>query len=106
NNSLCLNVQKLVQHTRDIDFLIFLFANYFCLKRLTNGQDIPVLNQLLVYNLSSLTMGLGGRVNTNVKASFRSFKKEIDNFLDLSLFATQGSSTAISSVMRSYVALI
>ncbi|KAI8885498.1 hypothetical protein K501DRAFT_179851 [Backusella circina FSU 941] len=102
NNSFCQNAQ----HTRDIAYLTSLFANYFCLERLASGQDIPVLNQSLLYDFDSLIVGLGSRANPNAKAFFRSFKRGFDNFLDPNLFTTQGFSTVISCVMRSYETLI
>ncbi|GAA5798102.1 hypothetical protein HPULCUR_003502 [Helicostylum pulchrum] len=106
NTSFCAAVQKTVSHCRDVTSATSLFVNFFVLELLSEDMTIPSLTHTFLYDFASLAINLGTKALPNVAESFNRFKEMLGDTYIPERFHSQGFTTTVTEVIRSYSALI
>ncbi|ORE05998.1 hypothetical protein BCV72DRAFT_208249 [Rhizopus microsporus var. microsporus] len=92
-------IQEVVDHTTQLIYAGSIFANYYFLELLENGEELPMVTQNLFYNIFSIFAGQGKHASDSIKKSFKTFRES--TFLiqcDLDKYANKGYMTTVSSV--------
>jgi hypothetical protein len=83
-------IQEVVDHIAQLVYTEFIFANYYFLELLENGEELPVVAQSLFYNILSIFAGQGKYVSDSTK-SFKIFCKSTSlTQPDLGKYASKG----------------
>ncbi|KAG2230476.1 hypothetical protein INT48_002994 [Thamnidium elegans] len=103
--SFCVAVQKAVSHCRDVTSTTSLFINFFILELLSAGMPIPLLTHTFLYDFASLVMNLGTKALPHVVESFSRFTEMLGDTCIPERFYSQGFTTAVTDIIRSYSVL-
>ncbi|KAI8068872.1 hypothetical protein BDF21DRAFT_477225 [Thamnidium elegans] len=106
NASFCVAVQKAVSHYRDVTSTTSLFVNFFILELLSAGMPIPPLTHTFLYDFASLVMNIGSKTLPHVIESFNCFTEMLGDTYIPERFYSQGFTTVVTAIIRSYSALI
>ena len=66
-------IQEVADHITQLVYASSIFTNYYFLKLLENGEELPVVTQNLFYNIFSIFAGQGKHVTDSIKKSFKTF---------------------------------
>ncbi|KAG2231401.1 hypothetical protein INT48_004436 [Thamnidium elegans] len=99
-------VQKAVSHYRDVTSTTSLFVNFFILELLSAGMPIPPLTHTFLYDFASLVMNIGSKTLPHVIESFNCFTEMLGDTYIPERFYSQGFTTVVTAIIRSYSALI
>ncbi|KAG1201461.1 hypothetical protein G6F70_003138 [Rhizopus microsporus] len=100
-------IQEVVDHITQLVYASSIFANYYFLELLENGEELPVLTHNLFHNISSIFSGQGKHVSDSIKKSFKTFY-ESTSFTqsDLDKYASKRYMTIVSSMAKQYETLV
>ncbi|CEJ00198.1 hypothetical protein G6F70_001241 [Rhizopus microsporus] len=100
-------IQEVVDHITQLVYAGSIFANYYFLELLENGEELPVVTQNLFYNIFSIFTGQGKYVSDSIKNSFKTFYESTSlTQFDLDKYASKGYMTIVSSMAKQYETLI
>ncbi|KAL4213305.1 hypothetical protein AB4K20DRAFT_1966184 [Rhizopus microsporus] len=94
-------IQEVVDHITQLVYAESIFANYYFLKLLDNGEELFVVTQNLLYNIFSIFAGQGKYASDSIKKSFKTFCES--TFLiqsDLDKCTSKGYMTIVSSMEK------
>ncbi|CEI92613.1 hypothetical protein RMCBS344292_06867 [Rhizopus microsporus] len=84
-------VQEAADHITQLVYAGSIFANYYFLELLENGEELPVVTQNLFYNIFSIFAGQGKHVSDRIKKSFKTFCESTSlTQSDLDKYASKG----------------
>ncbi|KAI8050102.1 hypothetical protein BDF21DRAFT_468917 [Thamnidium elegans] len=106
NASFCVADQKAISHCRDVTSTTSLFVNFFILELLSAGMPIPPLTHIFLYDFASLVMNLGSKALPHVVEIFNRFTEMLGDTYIPERFYSQGFTTVVTGIIRSYTALI
>ncbi|CEG78831.1 hypothetical protein RMATCC62417_13374 [Rhizopus microsporus] len=100
-------IQEVVDHIAQLVYARSIFANYYFLELLENGEELPVITQNLFYNIFSIFAGQGKHVSDSIKKSFKTFCEYTSlTQSDLDKYASKGYMTIVSSMAKQYETLV
>ncbi|CEG72232.1 hypothetical protein RMATCC62417_07823 [Rhizopus microsporus] len=100
-------IQEVVDHITQLVYAGSIFANYYFLELLENGEELPVVTQSLFYNLFSIFTGQGKHASDSIKKSFKTFCESTSLAQsDLNKYASKGYMTIVSSMAKQYETLV
>ncbi|RCH85481.1 hypothetical protein CU097_002193, partial [Rhizopus azygosporus] len=100
-------IQEVVDHITQLVYDGSIFANYYFLELLKNGEELPAVIQNLFYNIFSIFAGQEKYASDSIKKSFMTFCES--TFLtqsDLDKYARKGYMTIVSSMAKQYETLV
>ncbi|ORE09105.1 hypothetical protein BCV72DRAFT_192722, partial [Rhizopus microsporus var. microsporus] len=99
--------QEVADHITQLVYAVSIFANYYSLKLLENGEELPVVTQNLFYNILSIFASQGKHASDGIKKSFKTFC-ESTSFTqpDLDKYSSKGYITTVSSMTKQYETLV
>ncbi|ORE01695.1 hypothetical protein BCV72DRAFT_216764 [Rhizopus microsporus var. microsporus] len=100
-------IQEVVDHTTQLVYVEFIFANYYFLELLENGEELSVVTQNLFYNIIFTFVGQGKHASDSIKKSFKAFCESTSlTQSDLENCASKGYMTIVSSMAKQYETLV
>ncbi|CEG77086.1 hypothetical protein RMATCC62417_11889 [Rhizopus microsporus] len=100
-------IQEVVGHITQLVYAESIFANYYFLELLENGEELPVVTQNLFYNIFSIFVGQGKHTSDIIKKSFKIFCESTSlTQSDLDKYANKEYMTIVSSMAKQYETLI
>ncbi|CEG76753.1 hypothetical protein RMATCC62417_11610 [Rhizopus microsporus] len=100
-------IQEVADHITQLLYAESIFANYYFLKLLENGEELPVFTQNLFYNIFSVFAGQGKHASDSIKKSFKAFCESTSlTQSGLDKYASKGYMTIISSMAKQYETLV
>ena len=100
-------IQEVVDHITQLVYDGSIFANYYFLELLKNGEELPAVIQNLFYNIFSIFASQEKYASDSIKKSFMTFCES--TFLtqsDLDKYARKGYMTIVSSMAKQYETLV
>ncbi|CEJ01632.1 hypothetical protein RMCBS344292_15655 [Rhizopus microsporus] len=98
---------QVVDHITQLVYAGSIFANYYFLKLLENGEELPTITQNLFYNIFSIFAGQGKHASDSIKKSFKTFCESTSlTQSDLDKDASKGYMTIVSSMAKQYETLV
>ncbi|CEG81755.1 hypothetical protein RMATCC62417_15915 [Rhizopus microsporus] len=100
-------IQEVVDHITQLVYAESIFANYYFLGLLENGEELPVVIQNLFYNIFSIFSGQGKHASDSIKKSFKVFCEPTSlTQSDLGKYASKEYMTIVSSMVKQYETLV
>ncbi|WP_461043429.1 hypothetical protein, partial [Streptomyces sundarbansensis] len=100
-------IQEVVDHITQLVYAGSIFANYYFLELLENGEELPVVIQNLFYNIFSIFAGQEKYASDSIKKSFKTFCESTSlTQSDLDKYASKGYMTIVSSMAKQYETLV
>ncbi|CEG81881.1 hypothetical protein RMATCC62417_16025 [Rhizopus microsporus] len=100
-------IQRVVDHITQLVYAGSIFANYYFLELLENGEELPVITQNLFYNILSVFASQGKHASDSIKKSFKTFCESTSlTRPDLDKYASKGYMTIASSMVKQYETLV
>ncbi|CEG76848.1 hypothetical protein RMATCC62417_11685 [Rhizopus microsporus] len=100
-------VQELVGRITQLVYAGSIFASYYFLELLENGEELPVITQNPSYNIFSIFASQGKYASDSIKKSFKTFCEYTSlTQSDLGKHARKGYMTIVSSMAKQYETLI
>ncbi|CEI90907.1 hypothetical protein RMCBS344292_05216 [Rhizopus microsporus] len=100
-------IQGVVDHITQLVYAGSIFANYYFLELLENGEELPVVTQNLFYNVFSIFAGQEKHVSDSIKKSFKAFCESTSLIQsDLDKYASKGYMAIVSSMAKQYETLV
>ncbi|CEG75460.1 hypothetical protein RMATCC62417_10496 [Rhizopus microsporus] len=100
-------IQEVVDHITQLIYAGSIFANYYFLEVLENGEKLLVATQYLFYNIFSIFAGQGKHAFDNIKKGFKTFCGSISlTQSDLGKYASKGYMTIVSSMAKQYETIV
>ncbi|CEG66659.1 hypothetical protein RMATCC62417_03199 [Rhizopus microsporus] len=100
-------IQEVVDHITQLVYAGSIFANYYFLELLENGEELLVVAQNLFYNIFSIFAGQGKHASDSIKKSFKTFCESTSlSQSDLNKYASKGYMTIVSSMAKQYETLV
>ncbi|CEG81709.1 hypothetical protein RMATCC62417_15874 [Rhizopus microsporus] len=100
-------IQEVVDHITQLVYTGSIFANYYFLELLENGEELPVVTQNLFYNIFSIFAGQGKHASDSIKKSFKTFCESTSlTQSDLDKYASKGHMTIVSFMAKQYETLV
>jgi aspartokinase len=100
-------IQEVVDHITQLVYVSSIFANYYFLELLENGEELPVVTQNLFYNIFSIFAGQEKHASDSIKKSFKTFCESTSlTQSDVDKYASKGYMTIVSSMAKQYETLV
>ncbi|CEG68571.1 hypothetical protein RMATCC62417_04808 [Rhizopus microsporus] len=100
-------IQEVVDHITQLIYAGSIFANYYFLELLENGEEPPVVTQNLFYNIFSIFAGQGKHASDSIKKSFKTFCESTSlTQSDLDKYASKEYMDIVSSMAKQYETLV
>lgn len=100
-------IQRIVRHVSDVTYAASAFLNWYCLRRLRNGEAIEKLTHKRLYNFAALFVGQGKKAEVEISEAFRAFTTTMGETFNRQVqFPNIQYTTILTIVMRSFQTLI
>ncbi|ORE03314.1 hypothetical protein BCV72DRAFT_186092, partial [Rhizopus microsporus var. microsporus] len=100
-------IQEVFDHITQLVYAGSIFANYYFLELLENGEELPVVTENLFYNIFSIFGGQGKHASDSIMKSFKAFCESTSlTQYDLGNHASKGYMTIVSSMSKQYETLV
>jgi ribosomal protein L37AE/L43A len=100
-------IQEVVDHITQLVYTGSVFANYYFLELLKNGEELPVVTQNLFYNIFSIFAGQGKHAFDSIQKSFKTLCESTSlTQSDLDKYASKIYMTITSSIAKQYETLV
>ncbi|CEI97429.1 hypothetical protein RMCBS344292_11561 [Rhizopus microsporus] len=100
-------IQEVVDHITQLIYAGSIFANYYFLELLENGEELPVVTQNLFYNIFSIFAGQEKHASDSIKKSFKTFCESTSlTQSDLDKYASKEYMAIVSSMAKQYETLV
>ncbi|CEG79938.1 hypothetical protein RMATCC62417_14343 [Rhizopus microsporus] len=100
-------IQEVVDYIIQLVYAVSIFANYYFLELLENGEGLPVVTQSLFYHKFSIFAGQGKHAFDSIKKNFKTFCESTSpTQSNLDKYASMGYITIVSSMAKQYETLV
>ncbi|CEG83053.1 hypothetical protein RMATCC62417_17029 [Rhizopus microsporus] len=100
-------IQEVVDHITQRVYAVSIFANYYFLGLLENGEELPVITQNLFYNIFSIFAGQGKYASDSIEKSLKTFCEYTSlTQSELNKYASKGYMAIVSSMAEQYETLV